>query len=166
MQRKIYCPHCGQGLGVTTEWADSTLECPHCRGRFTLPAEVFHARVPEPTSEHGTPPPPPGGAASAGPPPPPPPTWHHQQSPATQVPSRTSGKAIASLVLGICSIAIPPVGLILGIIALALAHSARNEIAYSVDLGGNGLATAGTVLGILGIVVNLGVCGSCLPLYL
>ena len=164
MQRKIYCPHCGQALGATTEWADSTLECPHCRGRFTLPAEVFHARVPEPTAAGGAPPPP--SSAGDGPPPPPPPAWHYQQRSAPRIPKHASGKAIASLVLGICSIALPPAGLVLGIIALVLAQGARNEIATNIDLGGSGLATAGTVLGILGILVNLGVCGTCLPLWL
>ena len=158
MQRKIYCPHCGQGLGVTTEWVDSTLECAHCRGRFTLPAEVFHARTPEPVAAGDASPPPPPNPGGAGPPPPPPPTWHHQQHSAHRLPMRASGKAIASMVLGICSVAIPPAGVILGIIALVLAQSARNEIANNTDTGGSGFATAGTVLGIIGILVGLGIC--------
>jgi len=58
--------------------------------------------------------------------------------------ARTSGKAIATLVLGICGVVVfPP----LGVIALFVGRAARNEIAQDPTLGGEGLVTAGIVLG-------------------
>ena len=53
----------------------------------------------------------------------------------------TSGKASASLILGITGFVI-----ILGVMA-------KRDIASRVGLGGSGMATAGIVLGITGIVV-------------
>ena len=70
---------------------------------------------------------------------------------ATTAPQRTSGKAIAALVLGIVSIFI--FGFIAGLIAIILAVLARKEIDADPSLGGRGLATAGLVLGIIGIVL-------------
>jgi hypothetical protein len=70
---------------------------------------------------------------------------------ATTAPQRTSGKAIAALVLGIVSIFI--FGFIAGLIAIILAVLARKEIDADPSLGGRGLATAGLVLGIVGIVL-------------
>ena len=70
---------------------------------------------------------------------------------ATTAAQRTSGKAIAALVLGIVSIFI--FGFIAGLIAIILAVLARKEIDADPSLGGRGLATAGLVLGIVGIVL-------------
>jgi hypothetical protein len=64
---------------------------------------------------------------------------------------RTSGKAIAALVLGIVSLFI--FGVIAGVIAVVLAVQARKEIDADPSLGGRGMATAGLVLGIIGIVL-------------
>ena len=80
------------------------------------------------------------------PPPPPPPPSYGAPMPGAAA-SGTNTKAVWSLVLGI-------VGLIccgiLSIVALVLGLSARKEIDAS-GQGGRGLATAGIVLGAIGI---------------
>jgi hypothetical protein len=63
----------------------------------------------------------------------------------------TSGKAIASLVLGIGGFVILP--LVLSILAIVLGRSAKREIAERPGLGGGGLATAGIVLGWIGVAL-------------
>jgi hypothetical protein len=66
-------------------------------------------------------------------------------------PGETSGKAIASLILGIAGfVVLPVVGPILAII---LGVSAKREIASRTGLGGKGMATAGIVLGAIGVAV-------------
>ena len=68
----------------------------------------------------------------------------------------TSGKAIASLVLGIGGFVIFP--FVLSILAIVFGHQAKREIAERPGLGGAGLATAGIVLGWIGVaLVALGV---------
>ena len=70
--------------------------------------------------------------------------------PPRQAPRTTSGTATASLVCGILSWTVLPV--IGAIMAVVLGHMARNEIrASSGALGGDGMATAGLVLGYAGI---------------
>jgi len=63
----------------------------------------------------------------------------------------TSGKAIASLVLGIGGFVIFP--LVLSILAIVFGRSAKREIAERPGLGGTGLATAGIVLGWIGVAL-------------
>jgi uncharacterized membrane protein len=63
----------------------------------------------------------------------------------------TSGKAIASLVLGIGGFVIFP--LVLSILAIVFGRLAKREIAERPGLGGAGLATAGIVLGWIGIAL-------------
>jgi hypothetical protein len=60
-----------------------------------------------------------------------------------------SGKAVAALVLGICSIVVPVwgVGLVLGVIGLVLGIAAKKE-------NPSGMATAGFVLSIIGVVLG------------
>lgn len=59
--------------------------------------------------------------------------------------------AIASLVLGILSLIV--FGIILGPIAIVLGTKAKKRIAASGgQVGGSGMATAGMVLGVLGII--------------
>ncbi|CQR46411.1 hypothetical protein BN1058_00671 [Paraliobacillus sp. PM-2] len=65
---------------------------------------------------------------------------------------QASGKAIASLVLGILSIIIPWIGFVLGIIAIVLANKAFKEIAHY-QLGGRGMAVAGLTTGIVGTAI-------------
>jgi hypothetical protein len=63
----------------------------------------------------------------------------------------TSGKAITSLVLGIGGFVIFPV--VLSILAIVFGRSAKREIAERPGLGGAGLATAGIVLGWIGVAL-------------
>lgn len=63
----------------------------------------------------------------------------------------TSGKAIASLVLGIGGFVIFP--FVLSILAIVFGHQAKREIAQRQGLGGAGLATAGIVLGWIGVAL-------------
>ena len=65
----------------------------------------------------------------------------------------TSGKAIASLVLGIGGFVIFPV--VLSILAIVFGRSAKREIAERPGLGGGGLATAGIVLGWVGVALTV-----------
>ena len=65
----------------------------------------------------------------------------------------TSGKAIASLVLGIGGFVIFPV--VLSILAIVFGRSAKREIAERPGLGGSGLATAGIVLGWVGVALTV-----------
>ena len=67
-------------------------------------------------------------------------------------PAETSGKAIAALVLGIVGVLIVPF-VFCSILAIVLARQARREIRADPRLGGDGMATAGTVLGIVGLCV-------------
>lgn len=76
-----------------------------------------------------------------------------------QAAQRTSGYAVASLVLGIAGFFVFPV--IPSILAVVFGNKAREEIRANPSVGGEGLATAGVVLGwvgiaIVGIVVLLG----------
>ncbi|MDQ4018676.1 MAG: DUF4190 domain-containing protein [Actinomycetota bacterium] len=64
---------------------------------------------------------------------------------------RTSGAAIASLVLGILGLfAIP---LITSLAAIVLGRRAQREIAESPGLSGEGLAKAGVILGWIGVAL-------------
>ena len=66
--------------------------------------------------------------------------------------TRTNGKAIAALVLGILSIVVPYIGLIFGIIAIILAAISFKEIRLRYEQG-RGLAIAGLVCGIIGTII-------------
>lgn len=70
---------------------------------------------------------------------------------------RTSGKAIAALVLGIVSVCIAVyLGLICGIIGLVLGILAMKEIDRNPQtMKGKGMAIAGIVLGAIGIVLQV-----------
>jgi hypothetical protein len=63
----------------------------------------------------------------------------------------TSGKAIASLILGIAGFVILPV--VGPIVAIVFGVLAKREIASRSGLGGEGMATAGIVLGSIGIAL-------------
>lgn len=64
---------------------------------------------------------------------------------------RTSGYAIASLILGIAGFLVFPV--VPSILAVVLGQKARDELRRDQTLGGEGLATAGIVLGWVGIAL-------------
>lgn len=62
---------------------------------------------------------------------------------------RTSSKAVSALVLGILGVFVVP--LVCSILAIVLGRQAKREIEADPHLGGDAMATAGTVLGIVGI---------------
>ena len=68
-------------------------------------------------------------------------------------PLRTSGSAIASLVLGIAGIFVLPV--VLSVLAIIFGKRAKDEIDSSEGVGGEGLATAGVVLGWIGLALGI-----------
>ena len=70
------------------------------------------------------------------------------------VKNQTNSKSVAALTLGILSIVIPYVGLVLGIIGLVISSKAKKEIAITNE-GGSGLAIAGLICSIVGIIVQL-----------
>lgn len=82
--------------------------------------------------------------------------------PEHESPAPTSTLSIASLMMGIISwVLLPVVG---GIIAIVTGHLAKKEIRQSEGLlGGDGVATAGLVLGYANVAIS--VCG-CLVLLL
>jgi hypothetical protein len=63
----------------------------------------------------------------------------------------TNGKAVASLICGIGGFVFFPV--LLSILAIILGRSAKREIAQQPGEGGEGLATAGIVLGWVGVAL-------------
>src|ERR671910_248379 len=81
-----------------------------------------------------------------------PPQWQQSQpqQPQPWQPQTTPGSATASLILGICSLVV--CGIICGPLALVYGNKARKEIdASGGRLGGRRMATAGIVLGWIGI---------------
>ncbi len=83
----------------------------------------------------------------------------YESQPPTFVPAQTSSMAVVSLVCGIATWVILP--LIGAIIAVITGHMARREIRDSMGrLTGDGLATAGLVLGYLQL--GLGLVAACL----
>ena len=75
-----------------------------------------------------------------------------EAAPPPSLAGRTNGKAIASLVLGIVGLTGLP--FVCSILAVIFGRSARREIATTGE-GGEGLATAGVVLGWIGIILVL-----------
>jgi hypothetical protein len=65
---------------------------------------------------------------------------------------RTSGYAIASLILGIAGFFVFPV--VPSILAIVFGLKAREELRRNPAVGGEGLATAGIVLGWVGIALT------------
>ncbi|WP_419883124.1 DUF4190 domain-containing protein [Peribacillus sp. B-H-3] len=67
---------------------------------------------------------------------------------------KTNSKAIASLVLGILSLIIPFLGILLGIIGLIISFPSLKEIKNTGE-GGRGMAIAGRVCSIIGIILGI-----------
>ena len=66
---------------------------------------------------------------------------------------RTSGAAIASLVLGIVGVTVVP--LIPSVLAVVFGSRARDEIRADPAVSGEGLATAGIILGWIGVALSV-----------
>ena len=115
---------------------------------------------PPPGGGFTPPPPPPGGEFTPSPPPPggfvPPPPAGYTAAGTTG--PRTDGLAIGALIAGILSlICFWPLclGIILGPAAAIMGFISRQRIAASAGtVGGNGLALAGLVLGIVGFIAS------------
>lgn len=81
--------------------------------------------------------------------------WAHQAGAAVQgaatevnvVLQRTDGHAIASLILGIVSFVIWPIGIVTSILAVLFGSKARKTIRQDPRIGGDGLAVAGIIIG-------------------
>ena len=65
---------------------------------------------------------------------------------------RTNGKAVASLVCGIAGFLVCP--LVLHIAAVILGNQAKGEISRDPSQEGQGMAQAGYILGIVGLVLS------------
>jgi hypothetical protein len=74
--------------------------------------------------------------------------YYNNYSPPAQ-PTKTNGKSITALVLGILSIILPYIGFLIGIAAIVFASLSFKELKYRNEQG-RGLATAGLVCGIVG----------------
>ena len=79
--------------------------------------------------------------------------------PAHAVPQKTPGMAVASLVLGIVSIAGAAILIIPTVLAIVLGHVSLSRIRKDPRLTGSGIAIAGFVLGYVSIVVGVIVAG-------
>ena len=134
---QIQCAQCGKQYRVQDELAGSDVRCPAC-------GSTIHVDASQPTYP---PPPPPVNTGSSD-------AWGAQTyaSPAGPITATTSGLAIAALVLGIISPCVP----LLGIVALVLGIVAIGQIDKSQGrLTGRGMATAGSILGGVGMLLSV-----------
>ena len=129
------CEKCGAGFG------DGELFCPECGIRVT---ETTGTEVGDGPPAPESVAPGAGSAAFAEPPTPAPPSRANGE--------RTSGLAVASMVLGIAGLTACP--LLASILAFIFGIIARREIKRAGQpLKGSGMATAGITLGIIGIAI-------------
>jgi hypothetical protein len=115
----------------------------------TRPQPPAQAPVAPTQQQPPAPPPPPGYAASGIPSPPPPPYAQQPYGYGQPVAQKTSGKAVASLVLGIAGWLVAP--FILSVLGIIFGAMARKETAQNPALGGRGLANWGFWLSITGL---------------
>ena len=162
-----FCSQCGQGN------AEDASFCVQCGAPMpgAQQAQSGAAGGTPPPPAGGTPPPPPEGSVPPPPPgqPPPPPQaqWTGAPPPPGMPPGpwvpppayppypamttqKYSGVAVASMVLGIVSIVIYPLGLILGTLGILFWKNARDELIRDHTAKGESFATAGLVCGIVG----------------
>jgi len=67
--------------------------------------------------------------------------------------TQTNSSSVISLTLGILSILTPFLGFVLGIIGVVFSRKAKKEMDVT-DEGGRGLATAGLICSVVGIIVQ------------
>lgn len=130
-----YCRNCGQSVA-----AEARI-CPNCNYPQDQPPPI---RPPTASAPEAPPAPPVAPAPFAGDP---------QSFPGGAVyVRRTDGQAVASLVLGLVGLVICPI--IPSIIAIALGKQSMTRIEQSQGvLEGHGMAKAGFILGIIGVVL-------------
>lgn len=129
MQSVVSCPQCG-GQMMADSAVSPVVLCPHCQARVTVTAAIGPDGLV-------------AGGGSAYPSP-----YPAQMGAAAGL---GHGKAVASLVLGICSLVCwfcPLVGLAVSIVGLVLGVQANK-------LQRRGMATAGVVLSIIGLVLTV-----------
>ncbi|MFB3894377.1 MAG: hypothetical protein ACE15C_20425 [Phycisphaerae bacterium] len=149
----INCPLCGAALNLPESAAGKEVACGICKGRFTAPALPAVQPTPGFAPQQGA------GAPLMAPPPLPEPYASYPPPIPVQLP--TSGFSIASLVLGICSIVtcacygIP--SLVCGILGIVFAGKVKQAVdAGTASESSRGLAKAGLICSIIGIVIGLG----------
>jgi hypothetical protein len=141
---KFACSVCGQHIRCDTSYIGTKSKCPACQNTIVIPSPP---PVPLPKLSISNPHtvPLPGPEAHAAPPavdlPPPEP-----------VVPKTSGLAIASLVLSIATLLLGPFGFIPGIIC---GHMAMARIRKEPALGGVGLAKAGLIIGYVFLALGM-----------
>lgn len=69
--------------------------------------------------------------------------------------SRSAPLATASMIVGIIAVAIPVFGLVPGVVAVALSHRVEHRILHGASVVGRRRATAGLVLGLVAVSLNL-----------
>lgn len=140
-ESKISCPHCNQHVVVDDAWGGQSLNCPACQQTFMVPQA---AAAPAPAGARLSQP-------TAPPPPPPAPRPQSARPAAAPQPataSRTSGLAIASLVLSLTGC--------LSLGGVICGHLARRQIRRDPAVTGNGLALTGLILGYIGVLITVG----------
>jgi len=179
----IACPHCGTELSAPDNVLGQEVVCGRCNRPFvaqrTAPAPAGAAAPPGPQPAGGpsppparptTPPPGPAGVpppprvappGSPGVPPPVPPPVGYMSPPGFVTAPRTSGFAVASLVLGIASIVTcwcyGISSLICGILALVFySHAVRDVSSGECTAASLGMAKAGRICAFIGIVLGVG----------
>jgi hypothetical protein len=125
----MYCPNCGQ------QNADDSKFCQNCGASLTEPVEVTEA------------PPPPASTSS-------PPASAPRPQPVTPA-KRTSGLAVAALVLGIASFPLYFLAIITGPLAIIFGAISIGQVNREPELGGKGMAMAGLVMGIIAVALWL-----------
>jgi hypothetical protein len=128
------CPACGQNISGDTACAGTEINCPVCHAAIVVPSET-------------------AGPAGISPQTDTPPAWTGHN--ATTAAPRTSRLAIASLICSLASL-VTCIGWIPGIIC---GHLAKSRIRRDSSLKGNGLATAGLIIGYLILVLEAGTAG-------
>jgi hypothetical protein len=153
----VTCPHCGTPLDAPDSLLGRQVVCGRCNNVFVASATPG-APAPQPAPPAAragappapmAPPPPPGATRSPVPLPPP---FAGPAGPAT------SGFAVASMILGICSLVTclcyGVLPLICGILALVFAgHATRDIQAGRASISSAGMARAGRICGIFGLVI-------------
>jgi hypothetical protein len=155
----VTCPHCGTPLDAPDSLLGRQVVCGRCNNVFVASstagragaatgAATGAARAGVPSAPMA-PPPPPGATRSPVPLPPP---FAGPAGPAT------SGFAVASMILGICSLVTclcyGVLPLICGILALVFAgHATRDIQAGRASISSAGMARAGRICGIFGLVI-------------